>query len=805
MKCPKCQSEIADTAKFCTSCGAKIEKQNLCPACSRPLKPGAKFCTHCGAKIVASPSLENESPNNAKKVNRPEDLTFVGDRIYWNIQKGQVARVIDEAEFATYTKIKGVIVPEGTTAFIRANGELIASISGGTYDFHQNPGPGVFRKAWQMIVRIFSFKKESEESLSEEEDLYQQQQRRLLDYAQKGAAFSIIVMLDKAFPLMIGAKQEHLDDYKVFKPMLIQTSKIQMNVGVNAYFKIFDKKKFIIHYLTDTKNLNSASIADDLADLMRVTIQDALYNVELTSSRIPHELHAMLKDRLNAVMAESFFGLSIVRVVEISAQSDDLDRFAQLSSELYLSEQELDYLRRTNDFKNRLADATNQQLIHEATNEVELLEKLNEINRNKEKEELLHADELLKFKSLLENERILREARSNEERDAALAEIRKTELIREEDLDVLQHQQAMNSEERNMALAMMRLKDGVEFERTRTEGQLEQALLVAKKELERAAMVDDYADERFYKELQKQKSVAEAELDVEQRTRDMDYNDAKRAVELEELQKQKEHERSMQEDDEQFKQFMAMQQQAEQSRQNARQHEANMQQARLDNEAERERMRYEQAHDLSEDQLWALNGDAAAAAEFVKSKYNAEAERKMHEKLEEQRRLDEARLDKERAENRQDMRNNQDRMYDMMKEVMHTMSGMQNREMMAREQQAQERERNLQKQMNEKDERILRQEGRMDTAYDRALDYSTRDKMATQYVATPTPAQPQQQVQPQQQAQSQQQQQAQLQQKTQPDAKVMPSTVASKRTCPECGADLEEGAGFCADCGCKIN
>jgi hypothetical protein len=219
-----------------------------------------------------------------------------------------------------------------------------------------------------------------------------------------------------------------------------------------------------------------------MTDTIRVTLQDALYDVELNSNRIPQELHSMLKDRLNAVATESFFGLSVVRIVEISAESEDIARLAKLAQEMYLSEKELDYLLRTNNFKNRLTDVVNAQEIYEAQTELDLRKKLNAINRDKRNEELLNEDELKKFEYLLMNERKVREAKSDDERDAALAEMEKTGLMRWEELDILKHQIAKGSYQRNMALSMMQLRDEIEFERIRLEGEADKVVLAVKKE-----------------------------------------------------------------------------------------------------------------------------------------------------------------------------------------------------------------------------------------------------------------------------------------------------------------------------------
>ena len=765
MNCPKCQSELRPGAKFCTKCGQKIETAPVCPQCGAPLKPNAKFCTKCGYRLAAQQTpVKVEERAAAPKV--VSDMDVVGSRILWNVFPGQVARVISEVEFESYNKIQGVIVPEGTTAYIRSNGKTIASISGGSYDFVEvkNPDENIFRKSWNVIVGLFGrIRKKEEKVVSAEEQLYLHQQEVILENAKKGAAFSVIILLDKAFPLMIGTKCENLDDYKNFRPMKIQTRYLEMNVGVNAYFKIADKERFILHYLTDKKMLNSALIVDEITDTIRVTLQDALYDVELNSNRIPRELHSMLKDLLNVVAAESFFGLSVVRIVEVSAESEDLARFAKLAQDMYLSEKELDYLQRTNDFKNRLTDVVNAQEIHEAQTELDLKKKLNLINRDKRNEELLHEDELMKFEYLLNNERKVREAKSDDERDAALAEMAKTGLLRQEELDVLKHQIEKGAYQRNMALSMMQLRDNIEFERVRLEGEAEKVMLAVKKELEMKGMYDEYADNRFYKELEKQRSVEEARLDIEQRQRDMNYNDVKRL-----------HDLQREDDDAQFQQFMAMHDAEERSKENERRHEATMEQNRLKSAEEMERLKWENAQNLSDEKVWALSGGEGAVA-YAQNKYNADRERETAERLEAQRREQEARLDAERAARDADQRDTKERMFEMMNNMMAMAGGIQAQRAEDRDRRTQERMEEKDRQLRERDERIRRQEGRMDTAYDRALDYTTRGNVA--------PQQPQYEV------------------HVQPV--VQPKQVTTV-VCPECGKALDAEAMFCDDCGTSI-
>ena len=730
---------------------AQSTTANACPQCGAPLREGAKFCTKCGCKVGNAPASAVSSED--KKPQVAEDMGTAKGRIYWNIQPGQIARVITEQEFDSYSKVQGIIISEGTTAYIRANGHTIASISGGTYDFIADAGQPAaelkesVRQGWSVLTSLFkSRSRKAAEAAAgpTPEELYKQQQQAILENAKRGVAFSVVILLDKAFPLYVGAKQANLDDYATFVPMKIQTRYLEMAVGVNAYFKITDPERFIIHYLTDKQLANNAIVVDEIADTVRVTLQEVLGDQEFKENRIPKELHGAIKERLNEVAAEAFFGISIVRIVEISAENKDLERMAALSRELYLSEQELDYLRRTNDFKNRLADANNSQRLHEANSEAELRRQLDAINRDN----LLQENELKIFEHLLQNERIVREAKSDEEREAALAAIAQSQFVREADMQMLKQQKAS-------AIQLMQLRDSIEFERVRLEGQLDLEEMAERKRLEMQTLKDDYADRRFNVELQQRRDAANVAMDIEQRQRDMNYEDERRRRELE-----------REEDAEQFRQFMAMQQAAENAKQNERQHEQAMQQARLQNAENMERMKWDGARELSEEKVWALQGGDAAAA-YAQSKYNAEAERQANERLEAQRREMEARLDAERAARDQDSRADKDRMFEMMNNMMSLAAGNQAQKVNERDQQ-----------LRERDERLRRQEQRMDNAYDRALDYTTRNNV--QSVAN-------------------------NQQPTTNSQQPMAKSQQLTAKCPECGAALVPGERFCGECGATVN
>ena len=48
--CPSCQAQVREGAKFCDSCGSKMQAQ--CAGCQAELRPGARFCDSCGTAVA---------------------------------------------------------------------------------------------------------------------------------------------------------------------------------------------------------------------------------------------------------------------------------------------------------------------------------------------------------------------------------------------------------------------------------------------------------------------------------------------------------------------------------------------------------------------------------------------------------------------------------------------------------------------------------------------------------------------------------------------------------------------------------
>ena len=60
MKCPKCQFENREEAKFCLQCGEKLELS--CPQCGKELPLLSKFCDGCGQRLDEAVEREEKAP-----------------------------------------------------------------------------------------------------------------------------------------------------------------------------------------------------------------------------------------------------------------------------------------------------------------------------------------------------------------------------------------------------------------------------------------------------------------------------------------------------------------------------------------------------------------------------------------------------------------------------------------------------------------------------------------------------------------------------------------------------------------------
>lgn len=694
MKCQNCNSELLEGAKFCTTCGTPVAAQpagGVCGKCGARLLPGAKFCTTCGAPAAAAPE---SAPAPEAQAAEGGELAAVKQKIFWNIQKGEVACRVNESEFVSYDSAQGLIVNDGTTAYIKANGKVLAEIHGGIYDFvdpdeqerilesRRGGAAGALAGGGRFLINALLGRRVKDKFDKSGDPERQRSLDAVIESMKRHEAFSLTLKLDKSFSLVFGSGTA--EEMAEFKPMTVRTKLLDLQMGLRAIFRISDFDRFAEYFLTDERVATTLKIAGKLQPTIQNAVQAVMQDREVEGTSIPADVVELITAKIVAA-GDQFYGLTLERVAEVAASNEDLERLRSLSRELYLSEQELDFLRRTNDFRNRLATETNGQAIADARSDLQLYQGLQEVNKDR----LLADDELDKFYTVLSREKRIRDAQSEDEVEVALSDIEKTGLLREEDVENLRIDIAERRYQRGQVIKLMQLKDEIEFEKVRTAGEGQIAVETMRQGLELQELMlahrrreDEYSDDRRAKEREQMRADREVELELD---------DAEMNAQIERLRKVKEINREDKKMD-------------------------------LDHEREMERLKQEALDKkarMTAEQLMAVaageNLDSQAAVKFAES-FSA------GKNVEQVQQAAEARI--------ADSQRHEDHMLEMMremKEMSTTMTGhiVQNKD--------EERDRYR--------ERMERQEERVDKTQDSALEYATRNNQ--QAAPKPQPQAPQ--------------------------------------------------------------
>ena len=481
MNCPKCNAVIADGHRFCTECGYKVVEE------SAPVVPQEPI-----AEPVAEPEPEVEE-------NVISDMNNVDNHIMWNVQPGQVAKLISEKEFSQYSDAAGLIINDGARVLIRTNADDLTMLSSGIYKFPKTDQTAA-QDSKGFVRNIFraSGKDKTEEA------------------AFSFETCSLLLVRDGDFPVLFGGQLSSPDK---FVPMTVPAQNLDVQVGVSAMLRISSMQMFAARYMLDRTSMTTEELVKLIQPKVEKVLREVLADVCVNENGLTDVIKAEISGRLKGMTAE-LAGVGVSSVEEIRIGSEELDRFRALNSELYLTSRELEYLDRTNEFKNRLTAVQNAQQITEARSELALLRSLQEVNKDK----LLAEDELEKFYTVLSREKRIREAQNEAQIAEALADIEKTGLIRNEDLNALKDEIRMNEHRRGHSFRMMQKKD-----------ELELASLT--REYEKRVRDEDYEfekrkkDDEFdrFKELQRVKE----EKDAAEHKRNMEALEAMQRAKME--------------------------------------------------------------------------------------------------------------------------------------------------------------------------------------------------------------------------------------------------------------------------------
>ena len=372
---------------------------------------------------------------------------IVRNKAIWKLQPGELARHIAPDEWVYVSEhLEGLIIEEGTSAIIYVDGQEVAQMGSGMYVFDNKHAAaaeleaerrnqehqGFFSRLADGIYRFFTGHKREESTHQREERRRRVQQ--IMGRLKKDTMIDVYLKSDRIFPIIFG-QQHSSDSPEGYKPYVIQSRYLDLQVGVSMHMQINDFKTFIANYLAGSKSVRISDIVKSADNSVYSILRYRLRDIEVTERGLDEATSNAIKEHLKQNLPNLLHGIIIVDVLDIATSNEQLARFRQVEEQLYCSEKEYDFLQRTNEFRNRIASEENDQKIREARSEQELRVRLDEVN----KDNLLHTDEMEQFVSLLMNQKVIREASNAADLDKAMLEIQRNRLVSQEEFDIFEN------------------------------------------------------------------------------------------------------------------------------------------------------------------------------------------------------------------------------------------------------------------------------------------------------------------------------------------------------------------------------
>ena len=518
-----------------------------CFKCGYPVLPKYKVCPHCGTALTENQPVAASGDDN--------EYSVVNNRAIWNIQKGEVAHVISEREFAHTGGLRGVVLPEGCSAIVFSGKEVVSLMQAGVYDFQPanitrltnkpQPAPHAAPAAPQttsggfwMGVKNFLFGKKKDEKP-------EAHQRRMERVGQRFAQDSPMAPTQNVRVYLVSTRNIDLlfdatidDEGNLdFMPISIPTATIDVNLSVALQLQVQNMAMVAANYLADSNTLRTLDLMQMLRPIVKATLTKFLRNLDYQREGLPEAVVNNLKAKIIQACNEQLAGIEVVKVLSITDSSDDFERFRKIEKDLYVDNKKLDYLQRTNEFKNRLEQLTNQQTIEKAQSAEELRKSLQQINKDK----LLNEDEMNQFTQMLESQQRLRKAKTQAEELQALSDLKKSTLVTEDEVKALEQSLAEKGTSRDSVVDIMRVQAEQKLNTTRqiatfelsdNEHDHERAeelkaaqhngkLLAANLEAKR--QMDAYQDERKKQEFEQRVQNEDYDFNKQQRQNDADF------------------------------------------------------------------------------------------------------------------------------------------------------------------------------------------------------------------------------------------------------------------------------------------
>ena len=658
---------------------ALVEAHPMNTPSSTPSSSSSSSVQHEPTTTPTNTTVEKPESTPAAKSSNDVAVLAVGKDhkkhyVSWSIAPGQIARNISAQEFLDMSNADGVYVQEGVTAVLFIDGVQAAEMEGGVYTFatektHTDARKekaeedaeirakeGLVQKLGRLGRSVANFFYHSHDAIRKERNQNKERVQEHIRRITSSSVVSVVLKRDGVVNFTMGIRPVASEDGSnkmEFAPFKIRTQTLTVDVAVAMEARIYDFHEFRTTYLMDRNSYSVNDLRVALNTFMRTTLQRAMQNYAADGDLLPEDLMASISYALMSQSKELLHGIALSNVLDITTENEAFERFRAIEEKLFCTDKEIDYLSRTNEFKNRLQLVENQQKVTEAKTELDLRKELDQINND----QLIHEDEMESFVQLLQSQKRIREAQTENEELAALLKLKGNRLLSEDELDALETSIRDKKFDRDQVSAefQMRAANRTNMARVELELQLQKSELLAEAELNDVRFEElrkDQARQFQLEDAQQEHDLASArrqdEYDDARREKDADFADSRREkdFDFEQRQKDAEYARAHREAQDNLdiekqrsqNEMDILRQKAEIARQNMQamqQHEQEM----AEKKHQEEMARIAAQQHMSAEQLMATGMagmDAAAQKAFAESfaaGKGGEKEREMYERM----------------------------------------------------------------------------------------------------------------------------------------------------------------------------
>ncbi len=559
-----------------------------------------KFCVKCGAKVShAEPMAFDAQPRSFQAFTPPhndvnvpgktpvKNIEVTKNHAQWVVEPGVIAKRVSPSDFLNLDNVKGIVIQNGVTACIYIDGSLVARLNGGKYDFisqqeidellDSKATPGLWgwiKGMGKALIKSITGKK-VRDNVEKGKD-YHPDIKNLDDVIkelQPDVSIEVYLKTDAPFDIVFGGEKDR-DGNLSFRPLTIPCRRLSAEVGLSLVIEITDFERFTAKFLLSKSTATVADIEQYLESNVKAILTNRLRNSDIDEFGIDPAIVSEISEMLQEYI--EIPGAKVRAIRDVTTSNEDMQRLKLVADEMFLSEKELEYAIRTNEFKNRLAGVENTQKVTEAKTDFELYKALMEINKDK----ALHDDELDEFYTLLSRQKIIRDATAMQEVEAALADIAKLRLLKEDEMEALRVELLTKNADRAAVAEIMQMNSMASVEKKRMEielvlsnqqhildqGKRQNAHALRREELldsfelddmaqthkaktvknnlnlendvldiklGQRIKVDEYQDSRQDKNIQRQRDNDAYQLEMEKRRRELEFEELERRRRLE--------------------------------------------------------------------------------------------------------------------------------------------------------------------------------------------------------------------------------------------------------------------------------